>query len=106
MQIQDLMVAYTIVSCTPSKQIEIKSANFFSLESSNFKLERNEAFSAEIILNFIRNKGNYLTFVELSQFRWRSILQQKEICEAYTFNIIYTVECMKHRNSVRLQIFD
>ena len=61
--------------------------NFFSLASKISKLELNEAFSAEIILYFIRNKGNYLTFLELSQFRRRSILQQKEICEAFTFHI-------------------
>ena len=80
--------------------------NYFSLASKNSKLERNEPFSAEIILYFIRNKGNYLTFLELSQFRRRSILQQKEICEAYTFHIIYTVERTKHKNNVLLQIFD
>ena len=79
--------------------------NYFSLASQNSKLEHNEAFSAEIILYFIRNKGNYLTFLEFSQFRRRSILQQKEICEAYTFHIIYTIQCMKHKNNV-LQIFD
>ena len=58
--------------------------NYFSLASQNSKVEHKEAFSAEIILYFIRNKGNYLTFLEFSQFRRRSILQQKEICEAYT----------------------
>ena len=79
-----------------SKVIEIKLMNYFSLASKNSKLELNEAFSAEIILYFIRNKGNYLTILELSQFRRRSILQQKEICEAYTFHIIYTVQCVKH----------
>ena len=77
--------------------------NYFSLASQNSKLERNEPFSAEII---IANKGNYLTFLELRQFRRRSILQQKKICEAYTFHIIYMVECMKHKNNVLLQIFD
>ena len=41
-----------------------------SLASKNSKLELNEAFSAEIILYFIRNEGNYLTFLEFSQF-WR-----------------------------------
>ena len=80
--------------------------NYFSIVSQNSKLERNEAFSAEIILYFIRNKGNCLTFLEFSQFRRRSILQQKEICEAYTFHIIYMIQCMKHRNNVLLQIFD
>ena len=89
-----------------SKLIEIKLMNYFSLASQNSKLERNEAFSAEIILYFIRNKGNYLTFLEFSQFRRRSILQQKEICEAYTFHIIYMIQCMKHKNNVLLQIFD
>ena len=69
-----------------SKVIEIKLMNYFSLASQNSKLERNEAFSSEIILYFIRNKGNYLTFLEFSQFRRRSILQQKEICEAYNFS--------------------
>ena len=82
-----------------SKVIEIKLMNYFS------KLEHNEAFSAEIILYFIRNKGNYLTFLKFSQFRRRSILQQKEICEAYTFHIIYMIQCMKHKNNVLLQIF-
>ena len=62
--------------------------NYFSLACQNSKLERNEAFSAEIILYFIRNKGNYLTFLEFSQFRRHAILQQKEICEVYTFPII------------------
>ena len=76
----------------------------FSLASS--KVECNEAFLAEIILYFIRNKGNYLTFLEFSQFRRSSILQQKEICEAYTFHIIYTIQCMKHKNNILLQIFD
>ena len=89
-----------------SKVIEIKLTNYFSLASKNSKLERNEPFSAEIILYFIRNKGTYLTFLEFNQFRRRSILQQKEICEAYAFHIIYTVECMKHINNVLLQIFD
>ena len=56
--------------------------NYFSRASKNSKLERNEAFSAEIILYFIRNKGNYLTFLEFSQFRRRSILQQKGICDS------------------------
>ena len=78
-----------------SKVIEIKLMNYFSLASKNSKLERNEAF-----------KGNYLTFLEFSEFRRRSILQQEEICEAYTFHIIYTVQCMKHKNNVLLQIFD
>ena len=80
--------------------------NYFSLASQNSKLERNEAFSADIILYFIRNKGNYLTFLEFSQFKSRSILQQKEICEALTFHIIYAIQCMKHKNNVLLQIFD
>ena len=79
--------------------------NYFSLASKNSKLERNEPFSPEIILYFIRNKRNYLTFLKFSQFRKRSMLQQKEICEAYTFHIIYTVECKKHKNNV-LQILD
>ena len=78
--------------------------SYFSLASKSSKLERNEAFSAEIKLCFIRNKGNYLTFLEFSQLRRRSILQQEEICEAYTFNIIYTVQCMKHKNNVLFQI--
>ena len=89
-----------------SKVIAIKLRNYFSLASQNSKLERNEAFSAEIILYLIRNKGNYLTFLEFSEFRRRSILQQKEICEAYTFHIIYMIQCMKHKNNVLLQIFD
>ena len=81
--------------------------NYFSLASQNSKLVRNEAFSAEIILYFIRNKGNYLTFLEFSQFRRHSILQQKEIREAYTFHIIHSmIQCMKHKNNVLLQIFD
>ena len=79
--------------------------NYFSLASKNSKLEFNEAFSAEIILSLIRNKGNYLTFLEFSQFRRRSILQQLEICEAYTFHIIYTIQCMKHKNNVLRQSF-
>ena len=87
------------------KVIEIKLMNYFSFASNNSKLERNEAFSAEIILYFIRNNGNYLTFLEFSQFRRRSILQQKEICEAYTFHVIYTVQCMIHKNNVLPQIF-
>ena len=58
-----------------SKVTEIKLMNYFSLASQNSKLERNEAFSAEIILYFIRNKGSYLTFLEFSQFRRRSLLQ-------------------------------
>ena len=82
-----------------SKVIEIKLMNYFSLASQNSKLERNE-----IILHFIRNKGNYLKFLEFSQFRRRSILQQKEICEAYTFHIIFTIQWMKHKNNVLLQI--
>ena len=65
--------------------------NYFSLASQNSKLECNEAFSAEILLYFIRNKGNCLTFLEFNQFRRRSILQQKEICEAYTFHMIYMI---------------
>ena len=89
-----------------SKAIEIKLMNYFSLASKNSKLERIKAFSAEIILYFIRNKGNNLTFLEFSQFRRRSILPQKEICEAYTFHIIYTIQCMKHKNNVLLQIFN
>ena len=71
-----------------SKVIEIKLMNYFSVASKNSKLERNDPFSAEIILYFIRNKGQYLTFLEFSQFRRRSLLQQEEICEAYTFHII------------------
>ena len=63
--------------------IEIKLMNYFSLVSKNSKLELNEAFSAEIILYFIRNEGT-----EFSLLRRRSILQKKEICEAYTFHII------------------
>ena len=89
-----------------SKVIEINLMNYFSLASKNSKLERNEAFSAEIILYFIRNKGNYLTYPEFSQFRKRRMLQQKEVCEAYTFHIICTIQCMKHKNNVVLQIFD
>ena len=89
-----------------SKLIEIKLMNYFSLSSKYSKLERTEAFSVEIILYFLRNKGNYLTFLEFSQFRRRSILQQKENYEAYTFHIIYTIQCMKHKNNVLLQIFD
>ena len=50
--------------------------NYFSLASQNSKLERNEAFSAEIILYFIRNTGNYLTFLE------------------FTFHIIYIIQCV------------
>ena len=80
--------------------------NYFSLASQNSKLEHNKAFSAEIILYFIRNEGNYLTFLEFSPFRRHSILQQKEICEAYTFHIIYMIQCTKHKNNVVLQIFD
>ena len=80
--------------------------NYFSLASKNSKLERNEPFSAAIILYFIRNKANYLTFLEFSQSKGRSILLQKEIFEAYTFYIIYTMDCMKHKNNVLLQIFD
>ena len=38
-----------------SKVIEIKLMNYFSPASQNSKLERNEAFSAEIILYFVRN---------------------------------------------------
>ena len=87
-----------------SKVIEIKLSNF-SLASKNSKLEHNEAFSAEIILYIIRNKGNYLRFLEFNQFRRSSILQQKEMCESYTFHIIYTIQCMKHKSNV-LQIFD
>ena len=89
-----------------SKVVEIKLMYYFTLASQNSKLERNEAFTAEIILYFIRNKGNYLTFLEFSEFRRCTILQQKEICEAYTFHIIYTIQCMKHKNNVLLQIFD
>ena len=89
-----------------SNVIEIKLMDYFSLASKNSNLERNEAFSAEMILCFIRNKGNYLTFLDLSQFRRRWILQQREICEAYTFHNIYTVQCMKHKNNFLLQIFD
>ena len=89
-----------------SKVIESKLMNYCSLASKNSKLELNEAFMAEIILYFIRNEGNYLTFLKFSQFRRRSILQQKVICEAYSFHIIYTVQCVKHKNNVLLQIFD
>ena len=89
-----------------SKVIEIKLMDYFSIASQNSKLERNEAFSADIILYFIRNTGNYLTFLEFSQFRGRSILQQKEICEAYNFHIIYTIQCIKHKNNILLQIFE
>ena len=53
-----------------SKVTEVKYMNCISLASKNSKLELNEAFSAEIILYFIRNEGNYLTFLEFSQF-WR-----------------------------------
>ena len=68
---------YCVVSCTffdswYSKVIEIKLMNYFSLLSKNSKLERNKPFSAEIILYFIGNKGNYLTFLEFSQYRRRS----------------------------------
>ena len=49
-----------------SKVIEIKLMNYPSLASKYSKLELNEAFSADIILYFIRNKGNYLTFLEFS----------------------------------------
>ena len=80
--------------------------NYFSLASKNLKVERNGTFSAEIIVYFIRNKGNYLTFIEFSQFRRRSILQQEKICEAYTFHINYTVQFMKHKDNVLLQILD
>ena len=91
-----------------SKVIEVKLMNYFSLTSQNSKQERNEVFSAEIILYFIRNYGNYLTLLEFSQFRRRSILQQKEICETYTFHIIYTIQCIKQKKkkNVLLQIFD
>ena len=60
--------------------------NYFSLASIYSKLERNEAFLAEIILYLMGNKGNYLTFLNFSQFRRHSILQHKEICETYTFH--------------------
>ena len=58
---------YYIASCTffdswYSKVIELKLMNYFSLASKNSKLERNEPFSAEIILYFIRNKGNFDVF--------------------------------------------
>ena len=33
--------------------------SYFSLACKNSKLERNEPFSAEIILYFIRNTGNF-----------------------------------------------
>ena len=81
---------------------------YFSLASKNLKLERNEAFSAGKLLYFILIKENYqyLTFLEFSQFRRRSILQQKDICEAYNFQIIYTVQFVKHKNKVLLQILD
>ena len=90
MHIQDLMAGiyyrllYFLRTAGYSKVIEIKLMNYFSIASQNSKPERNEAFSAEIILYFLRNTGNYLTFLEFSQFRGRSILQQKKICEAYT----------------------
>ena len=54
-----------------SKVIEIKLMNYFSLASKNSKLERNEVFTAELILYFKRNKGNCFTFLEFSQFRRR-----------------------------------
>ena len=82
--------------------------NYFSLVSKHLKQERNEAFLAEIMLYFItriRNKGNYLTFLEFSQFRRRSILQQKEICETYAFHIIYAVQCTNLKDNVLLQKF-
>ena len=52
-----------------SKVTEIKLMNYFSLAPKHVKLERNEAFSAEIKLYFKRNKGNHLTFLEFNQFR-------------------------------------
>ena len=45
-------------------------------------------------------------FLEFIQFRSLSILQQKEICETYTFHNSYTLQYMKHKNNVLLQIFD
>ena len=42
---------------------------YFSLASKNSKLERNEPFPAEIILYFIRNKGNYLTFSRIQSIQ-------------------------------------
>ena len=38
-----------------SKVTEIKLMNYFSLASKDSKLERNETFSIEIIVYFIRN---------------------------------------------------
>ena len=62
--------------------------DYFSLAFKKLKPERNEAFSAGIILYFIRNNENYLTFLEFSQFRRRSIL----FCEAqYSFHIYWQV---------------
>ena len=71
MHVQDLMagINYRLLHFFDSwysKVIEIKLMNYFSLAFKNLKLERNEAFSAWIILYFIRNKGNYLTFLEFS----------------------------------------
>ena len=111
MHIKDLMagICYRLLyffASWYSKVIEIKLMNYFSVASKNSKLELNEAFSAEIIVYVIRNEGNCLTFLEFSQFRRRSILKQKQICEAYTFHIICTVQCVKHKNNVLLQIFD
>ena len=84
MHIKDLMagIYYRLLYCFEScysKVIGIKLRNNFSLASKNSKLERNEAFSAEITLYFIRNMGNYLLFLELSQFRRCSILQQRDL---------------------------
>ena len=102
-----MLSSLVLFSSWYSKVIEIKLMNYFPLASKNSKLELNMAFSVEILFDFIRNEGNYLTFLEFSQFRRRSILQQKEICEAYTFHIIYTVQCVKQKkNNVLLQIFD
>ena len=83
-----------------SKVIEIKLMNYFSLAS---KIQ--SCYVTRLSrLRHIRNKGNYLTFLEFSQLRRCSILQQKEICEAYTFNIKYMVQCMKHKKNIFLQI--
>ena len=53
--------------------------NYFFLASKYLKLERDEAFSFEIILHFMRNKGNYFTYLDFSHFKKRSILQQKDL---------------------------
>ena len=56
--INDWHILSSLVICFDSwysKVIEIKLMDYFSLASKNSKLERNEAFSAEIVLFFIRN---------------------------------------------------